>query len=91
MKFIIIIKKIKKGHFKSEDDLRNLLVRLFGLNSTFALYTGISDFDEREKRLGYELKRLREWEMPFKQVDSDMCELILCDSPDCLSSVLCTC
>ena len=72
IKFIIIKKNLKKGHFKSEDDVRNLIVKLFGLNSTFVLYTGISDFDERKKRLGYELKRLRKWDMPFKRVDSDV-------------------
>lgn len=66
----------EKGHFKSEDYARNLILKLLGPNSNFVVCGGIVDFDESGNRLGYDAKHLRKWEMPFKRVDSDMCELL---------------
>lgn len=66
----------EKGHFKSEDYARNLILKLLGPNSNFVVCGGIVDFDESGNRLGYDPKHLRKWEMPFKRVDSDMCELL---------------
>ena len=66
----------QKGHFKSEDHARNLILKLLGPNSNFVVCGGIIDFDESGNRLGYDPKHLRKWEMPFKRVVSDMCEVL---------------
>ena len=66
----------QKVALKSEDYARNLILKLLGPNSNFVVCGGIVDFDESGNRLGYDPKHLRKWEMPFKRVDSDMCELL---------------
>ena len=58
----------EKGHFKSEDYARNLILKLLGPNSNFVVCGGIVDFGESGNRLGYDPKHLRKWEMPFKRV-----------------------
>lgn len=66
----------ERGRFKTEGDAKELIDRLFTPKSSFVVCRGITDFHDNGKDLGYALKDLRKWELPFERVDSKKCELL---------------
>ena len=66
----------ERGRISSEENAKEVILKVFAPNSPFVVCRGIADYDENGKQLGYDLNCLRKWEMPFKRVDSANCELL---------------
>ncbi|XP_067042166.1 uncharacterized protein [Acropora muricata] len=66
----------ERGRISSEENAKEVILKVFAPNSPFVVCRGIADYDENGKQLGYDLNCLRKWEMPFKRVDSAKCELL---------------
>ena len=74
LKFSFVVKE--RGRISSEENAKEVILKVFAPNSPFVVCRGIADYEENGKQLGYDLNCLRKWEMPFKRVDSANCELL---------------